>query len=275
MIHILFGPSPMGSLKIALKDLDIEKEHVISFWDMFSVGPIWRLHEEIGKEARFVWMKNSMNDNYDEFHEYKQRFQKTINQITSIPEGEPITIWIAENSHEQTGLRYVFHLLKYKVNDIKIINTTRKYAEHFNRPDIKYVVLHTGEISPEKLKVIYEQSKHEPPLSKHKREDFEKKWMTLADNREALRIWQNGKIMSVPEDYLDQFIIKRAKILHSKPKMKGFMKSARLIGEVLGHSEQHVGDTFLEYRLRKLIEKGIFEVEGSLKAMRYYSVKLR
>lgn len=53
-----------------------------------------------------------------------------------------------------------------------------------------------------------------------------------------------------------------------------FMKSARLIGEALGHLDQCVGDGFLEYRLRKLIEKGIFEMEGNLKGMRFYSVRL-
>ena len=47
------------------------------------------------------------------------------------------------------------------------------------------------------------------------------------------------------------------------------MKSARLIGEVLGYLDQYVGDEFLENRLRKLIEKGVFEMEGSLKAMRF------
>ncbi|MBY6270164.1 DUF3658 domain-containing protein [Parageobacillus thermoglucosidasius] len=42
--------------------------------------------------------------------------------------------------------------------------------------------------------------------------------------------------------------------------------------------EYYVGDEFLEYRLRKFIEngkKGVFEVEGSLKAMQFYSIKLR
>ena len=69
-------------------------------------------------------------------------------------------------------------------------------------------------------------------------------------------------------------IIKRAKNLHGKKKSNKFMKSARVIGEVLGHLDQYVGDSFLEYRLKKLIEKGIFESEGSLEAMRFYSVRL-
>jgi Domain of unknown function (DUF1835) len=130
---------------------------------MFSVGPVWQLHEKSGQEARLDWVKNSINYEFNDFYEYKLGLQKTTNQIKSIPEDELITIWIAENSHEQTGLRYVLYLLKERNNDMIIINTTKTYAEYFSRSDIKYVVLHTGEISPENLQIIYEQSKQEQP----------------------------------------------------------------------------------------------------------------
>lgn len=272
-VHILFGDSPAGSLKVALKAMGVNKiEKVISFWDIFSVGPIFRLHEEAGEEARLDWMKNLTAE---DFHEYKQRYQKTMDQILSIPENLPITIWVSESSHEQTGLRFVLHLLKNKTNEMNVINSTTTYAEHFNEPNIEYVVMHTGEIPPEKLQVIYEQIQMKPSLSQVERKKLEQEWLTLAENREALRIWKNGRIESVPEDYYDQFIIQRAKYLHRKPQLKGFMKAVRLIGDVLGYLEQYVGDSFLEYRLKKLIKAGVFESEGSLEAMRFYSVKLK
>ena len=53
------------------------------------------------------------------------------------------------------------------------------------------------------------------------------------------------------------------------------MKSALLIGEVMGYLNQYIGDQFFEYRVRYLIVNGIFEIEGVPKAMRYYSVKIR
>ena len=110
-------------------------------------------------------------------------------------------------------------------------------------------------------------------LTDHDREDLEKEWRSLSESKETLRIWRNGRIHAVDEDYHDEFIIKKAKKLHSKQKAMDFMKSARLIGEVLGHLDQYVGDAFIEYRLKKLIEAGVFEVEGSLAAMRFYSVR--
>ncbi|KQL18163.1 DUF1835 domain-containing protein [Cytobacillus solani] len=278
MIHILFGDSPAGSLKYALKEMGVSKEEkVISFWDMFSVGPIWRLHEKAGQEARFGFMQKVMNDENDDFRDYQKKFYETINQIISIPEDVPITIWVAENSHEQTGLRYVLHLLKNKINDIKVINSTKMAAEKFNRPDIEYIAIKTGEIIPEKLQVIYEESKSSASMSKDERKALEDEWIDLAETEETLRVWQNEKIKSVSEDYYDQYMINMAKKLQiERERVKEheeFMKSARLIGEVIGHLDQYMGDEFFEYRLRKLIEKGVFEMEGNLKAMRYYSVR--
>ena len=275
MIHILFGPSPAGSLRAAFKENGIDKnEQIISFWDRFSIGPVWRLEEGAGKEARFDWMKNVINNEYGEFQEYKQSFQKTIDQILSIPEGLPITIWTADNAHEQIGLRFGLHLLKERNNDIILINTTKAFGELFKKRNVEYIVLHSGEINPDKLQIIYDQGQGRV-LTDHDKEDYENEWLSISDTRETLRIWRNGRTVSVPEDYFDPFIIQKAKKLHREQKTKDFMKSARLIGEVLGHLDQYVGDEFLEYRLRKLIEKEVFDVEGSLIAMRYYSVKLR
>jgi hypothetical protein len=274
MIHILFGPSPAGGLKVALKDLGLEKkDSVISFWDMFSVGPISRLHEMHGKGNRLDWMKRLINDR--DILDFQLTNQQAIDQIATIPTGEHVTIWVADNAHEQTGLCYTLFLLKDKDIDIHIINTTQLHNENFKQKDIIYTVLHTGEVSPEKLQIIYQQSKKQPPLTKHEREDFEKEWLSLSASQETLRIWRNGRIHSVPEDYYDEYMIKRAKKLHGKTKTKEWMKSARLIGDVLGHLDQYVGDSFLEYRLKKLIEADVFEWEGSLEAMRYYSVRLR
>lgn len=273
MVHILFGDSPAGGLKVALKNLGVDQEErVISFWDMFSVGPIWHLHEEIGKNARMKWMNHCFSA--ADYYDYTERFQKTIHEIHSLPEDQMITIWVAENAHEQTGLRYVLHLLNDRNHDVVVFNTTKLYRELFHNSKIEYTVLHTGEISPEKLEMIYKQG-HISPLTQYEREDLEQEWLELSRQREHLRIWRNGRIVSVPEDYYDQYIIHMAKELHRKHNTNTFMKSARLIGHVLGHLDQYVGDGFLEYRVRKLIENGVFEMEGNLEAMRFYSVRLK
>ncbi|WP_264740353.1 DUF3658 domain-containing protein [Cytobacillus firmus] len=67
--------------------------------------------------------------------------------------------------------------------------------------------------------------------------------------------------------------IELAKKLHKSN--KGFIKSARLIGEVIGHLDEPIGDGFAEYRVRSLIYNGVFAIKGIPKSMRYYSIKLK
>nr|WP_319005796.1 DUF3658 domain-containing protein [Metabacillus niabensis] len=35
------------------------------------------------------------------------------------------------------------------------------------------------------------------------------------------------------------------------------------------------GNSFLEYRIRKLLEAGIFVLQGSLEVMRFYSIRFK
>ena len=267
-IHILFDTSAAGNFKMALKDSAVGKEEkIISFQDVFSVGPIWQLHEKSGKEIRYEWIRESRPNEYEGPSDYKQEFQKTVNQISAIPDGIPISIWSGENPHEQTGLRYVLKLLKGKSNDLSIINTTKEFSEIVNGTD---TVLHTSVIVPERLQAIYERCKYQSILTQLERERFVKEWLELTKSRKTLRIWLDDRIQNVSEDYYDHYLINVAR----KFKLEGFIKPVRLIGKVL-ILDEYVGDEFLEYRIRMLIKQGIFEVKGNLKSMLLYSVRIK
>jgi len=80
-----------------------------------------------------------MNDEEGDFQDDQQELYSTVNQINYIPKTVPIVVWVADNAYEQTGLRYILYLLQNKMNEIKVVNTTKAYAKHFNRPDIQYI----------------------------------------------------------------------------------------------------------------------------------------
>ncbi|TYS89845.1 DUF1835 domain-containing protein [Rossellomorea aquimaris] len=258
-VHILFGDSASGSLKMTLKERDVGDAKVLAFSDVFSIGPIWKLHEERGIHHRYEWLENHILFEGDELAECHEMFNETISEIEAIPDHIPITIWVGGNAHEQTALRYVLYLLKGKQNVLYIMNTTHSHT------------LHTGELSPEKMGMMYEHVS--APLNKEQRIAYEEEWQELSATQEVLRIWENGEIKRVREDYFDEYIIHTAEKLHKELENHGFMKSARLIGEVLGHVEQYIDDGYFEYRVRYLIMNGVFEIKGVPKAMRFYSVK--
>lgn len=276
VVHILFGDSASGSLKSTLKEMELQdEEKVISFSDMFSIGPVWQLHNNVGLNHRYQWIKNHLIIDDDYIDEYQHNLHHTTSMIHAIPKNTKIIIWVGENSHEQTALRYVLYLLKDKNNDIIIVDTTKLFKKQFNIPESDCYPLHTGEIISEKLKLIYEKAKNDSPVSQELRNKMEKEWQALSSTQEVLRVWENKEIKSVNEAYYDDYIINKAKKLHSEQKNNEFMKSARLIGEVIGYLDQYIGDEYVEYRVRHLIMNGVFEIEGVPKAMRFYSVKLK
>lgn len=270
-VHIVCGESPAGSLRVGLG----RENKVIGFPDFFAVGPIKELHEKAGRKRRYEWLRDHLNYPNDFIEkEYEKRFSKTLAEIDAIPDHVPIVIWTAENADEQTGARYFLYLLKEKTNDIFLINTTIAYQELFNTSEYQYFYFHTGEVLPEKLNIVY-LKKLTTPLTIEERTGTEKEWSALSSTKGVVRIWKDNKIQAVNEDYFDELIVSTARKLHTKQEERDFIKSGRLIGDVLGHIDNNVGDAYLEYRLRHLINIGVFEINGIPKGMRYYSVKLR
>ncbi|WP_113927898.1 DUF1835 domain-containing protein [Bacillus sp. P14.5] len=263
-------------MKLALKEMGlIEEEKVIAFSDLFSIGPLTRLDEEEGILQRIEWFENHIivDENFSE--DYSNAFNRTLSELQAIPPDVPVTIWAGENAHEQTGLRFVMKLLNEKSNKILLINSTELHRELFNSSEIQYQLLHTGEISPEQFILMHQKSQHAQPLTQEERLSLEKEYAELSAAKEVLRIWQDGGIKSVEEGYFDDYIIQTARRLFIERDSDEFMKSARLIGELIGHLEQYVGDQFLEYRVRHLILNGVFDIKGVPKAMRYYSIRFK
>jgi len=268
-LHIVFGNATFGSLKMGLP----VNEKVIGFPELFSTGPILDLHKDNGLATRYEWMENHLLFDNKDLRDDKIRLRNAFSAVASIPEHVSVVIWTGDNAHEQTGMRLALHLLKDKANEVYLINATDVYTALLSEADREYFLIHSGELAPEDLRFIYEHNYPNKPLSIEQRKQFEQDWEALAATREVLRVWKDGEIVSVPDDFYDDYIIDTARKLRDEH--EGFIKSACVVGAVLGDLDQYVGDQYLEYRLRYLISKDIFEIEGVPKAMRFYSVKLR
>lgn len=268
-VHIAFDDSTAGCLKYMLSQEELQEECVVAFSEFFSIGSIYKLHMNEGQLARQKWLINNLTayDSYFE-EEYLLRFIEALEDLHSIPTETPITIWKADNAHEHVGLSFVMAQLKDKKN-IRVINTSEASREILKQ---EYDIRGTGELSPESLATLHRTFVDLPYLTTESRITLENEWNHLSNRTEFLRVWKENEVHSVQEEYFDQFIIDCAKKVGAD---KEFLKAPRVIGEALGLVEQLVGDTFLEYRLKELIKREVFEFKGSLDQMRLYSVKLR
>ncbi|WP_338449404.1 DUF1835 domain-containing protein [Niallia oryzisoli] len=268
-VHIACGESTAGSLRYGLE----RGNKVIGFPDFFSIGPIWKLHNDVGRKHRYIWLKDHINMEMDYMEEeYEKRIAEILEEIDAIPGNVPIVIWTAENADEQTGMRYLMYLLKEKPNDVHLINTTLAHQELFTSNDDEQL-FHTSMIHPEKLKEMDEKNAAKL-LTAEESSHFQNEWLALSESKGILRIWQNREIKFVNENHFDSLIIAVTQKLHAEQEYRGFILVAKIIGEVLGLLEGNVFHAFLEYRVRELIYNGVFKIKGIPKDMRHYSVKL-
>lgn len=274
-VHMLFGDSAAGSLKVAIKKMElIDTNKVISFHDNYSIGPLWQLHEEAGRLRRMEWFRDHINVGYDEYEDESEAYhQSLLEQIAKIPKQASIVLWISSNAHEQVGLRHAVYMLRDIPNDIFVFHVDEACSKRFNRSDAFIDYVHSGEIPDEKLQAVFGASEDDGPITIEDRKSLEREWLALAEQQEVLRIWSQKRILSVDHHYFDSYLLKTVEKLHAYKENNEFIKAARVIGEAIGHCDQYIGDSYFEYRLRELIYSSKLEIKGVPRAMRYYSVR--
>ncbi|MBB2480824.1 DUF1835 domain-containing protein [Bacillus sp. APMAM] len=269
--HLISSESAAGSLRVGLE----RPKTVIGFPGFANIGPILNLEGNTGRTNRYEWFLENINFPFEDAW-YENHFSNTLYEIEDIPEHAPIHIWYANNAEEQTFLRFVLYLLKNKQNDVFLHNSFELYLAYKIPPEnVEYYSIHSGGISPEHFKFIFQKEKTAAPLSLEEREKFHQEWEELSKTTGVLRVWIDEKVQTVPEDYFDTFILNSLKELHREKGEDEFIKTNRLIGYMLGELEEPIGDSFLEYRIRHLIYSGKFDLKGIPKSMHHYSVRLR
>ncbi|RWZ60649.1 DUF1835 domain-containing protein [Halobacillus fulvus] len=258
-VHIAFDDSVAGALRIGLP----KHVRVLSFSDQFSIGPIDGLDQKEGMERRKRWLEEHINIDEETLFVYTESFLETLNEIRNIPDEMPIFVWLSDNSHEQTGAAFVDHLLSERQESIAYIHSVHEYDKHFEK--VEGYPVHTGEIAPDKLRVIYEETSHfAKPVQR---------WSELEGQHTFLRIWCEDRVEGVAEDHFDDLVLNTIDHIQSKRKEEGYIKAARVIGELIGHLDQVIGDSFFEYRLRTMAFDGKLSLKGVPKSMRFYEVQ--
>lgn len=275
-IHIVFGDSPAGSLKAAFKDTDYGKtEDVIVLPHNLSIGPLKAIQTASGVEARLAWFRQRYNVEDDGLEHYATQMLTGIGKISNLLPQQQIVIWTCQNASEQTGLRLVLALLEGKGNTVRVIDTFMAFHEQRMHPQLEDYPRTSGEINAENLLYFYELEGMNHLTYETRQVLSQDGSYLLSDDVHILRTWTCHKLVhSAHENRDDDFIIACAQRMCEEDGKVEYKKSARLIGEVMGHMQQYTGDEWIEYRLRTLIKQGVFSYRGDLKAMRFYEVKL-
>lgn len=264
IVHIVFGHSARGTLRYFFSSNENQLDgEVLGLMDDYSIGPIYQIDTEEGLGKRIEWILKILSEVcfYDDYPvEAVQRDFKGYENIRNIPEDSKVVIWHGENTSDQTGLRFLMSILKNQ--ELYEINVSESSIK--NNYGHEYILVSLAQCSPESIHMLIPKIKK---METFKRSNLISEWEALRNTKDTLRILKSNSIMGVDESYYDDALLSNC--------TNEFKTAPRVIGAVMGESEQFVGDTYLDYRVRKLIENGCLEYRGILTAMRFFEIRLK
>ncbi|WP_176461700.1 DUF1835 domain-containing protein [Anaeromicrobium sediminis] len=261
-VHIAFGDSASGTLRFFFKNNPSEyKGEVICVRDDFSIGPIYEIYKEAGLKKRIEYLIDILKkvSAYEYFGDIEKDFIKICECIRNIDQDSKVVIWYGENTNDQVGLRYLMSLLKNR--DLYQVNVSDSYIKDYDNRAYRPIAL--GQCSPEEIPTFISKI---TKVNKEIYNNLISDWRVLRNSKENLRIWKGKKIIGVDETYYDNDILSNCSL--------DFKKAARVIGETMGKSDQLVGDLYIDFRVRKLIESGKLQYRGKLISMRDFEIRL-
>lgn len=261
ILHITFSLATQGSLKLAIRQHHLQRnETVLSVHDDFSIGPLQHLEE------RKTWLNTHIFKDNEDQQLYDDMYENWMKKIASLPCDLDVWIWYSQNTHEQIGLRCVMSELIHKCSMVYGIDTT----EGLKRLQPNMSIRHTGELSSNMLMKLRPEAKR---FSVQACQQLAKEWEDIKKQPSTLRLWKN-ELVHVEEDALDTLIMASAKELQIQYKEEWLMPT-HILAQTFGAIDHYVGDEFVEYRLRTLVEQGLFEIQGDITDIFSYQVKVR
>ena len=259
-VHIVFGRTACLSLKQALD------ERVIAFPDVLSMGPIRALDTWKGMEARYAWFKENLHDTYNEFKKMKRKMMQSFRDLKRLTAEQDVVIWTCANSAERLGARIIMAALP-QVHTIQLVDTYQGYRD-IEQHDTPGFPRTTGEVAPELLSKMAQL----PPthLTAQQVTELKEEGKLWLMSEAKLHLFEAGELKAFDETILDDFILEHVADLQQG----SYVKAAELLGDVYSTMRDYTGDTFLEYRVRSLIDQQKLSYKGDLSDMMLYEIKL-
>ncbi|MCM3749659.1 DUF1835 domain-containing protein [Paenibacillus pasadenensis] len=284
LVHIVCGESFGGSLRHALRQLNLLGPHVVvTLPEHYAIGPLEGWDTPEGIELRTTWFRDHICYEMHNDCDFEAGYAELLDTLDRIPAQAGIIVWTSRSVVEQIGMRHVLHLLQDKLNPIAVYDACDYCEGKYNRTETYINYKRSGEIPTDKLReallgllaaVERKGADSEGPwLDSPIREKLRTDWQDISKHSKELRIWQNGAVVEVSPDYFDSYLLERLDEIRPPHGNGEFVKSARLIGGALGYCDQDISEYFFVDRLRQLAYCGALEIKGIPAAMRFFSVR--
>jgi len=267
MIHIVFNTADVEVLQKAIDLDDSIAGEVLEIKDEYAVGPITDLYSQEGREARNQWWKEVLaGGDYDGLVEKGVVNDEAV--VTKLKEkldadpDENVWIWAAQNKHDVSG----YYWLMSQLQDYQ----GRVFILYLN--NLPFINEKGNIFYPEWLHIIppkefLKAKKLARPITLSEFEVDPDEWKKLSGENKYVRILEGGKkLAQYDADFYDQDLQKFITV--------EWQKASRIIHQFLSKNKHTTGDAFLLWRLKQIISLNQLNVQGELKGMKDFEVKL-
>jgi hypothetical protein len=269
MIHIVFQLDDVSVLKQAIElDSSLEGE-VIQIADDFAVGPIKDIYAGSGIENRRQWWRAVLSGgDYDGLADNGQvaddnkTVEALVERLRQNSE-ETVWIWAAQNKHDVSGYYWLISQLKDFQGRIIIL-----YLNNLPFISEKGNIFYPVNLFSIPAKEFRKAKKLARPITPSEFEVDADEWLRLCNEEKGVRILEGGKKLAqydypFYDEELKKFIT------------GDWQKASKLIHHFLAKGKHTTGDAYLLWRLKQLVTAGEIEVQGELKNMKDFEIKLK
>jgi len=268
MIHIVYNHGDIDTLKAAIELDPSLQGDVIQVRDDYAVGPIEGIYTEEGYKARKAWWMEVLKDgDYDGLVEKNEVNDPAVvaNLVTRLNEdpSEVIWIWAAQNKHDVCGYYWLMSQLKAYQGRVFIL-----YLNNLPFINEKGQIFYPEWVFQIPPREFTKAKKLARPITLSEFEVDPDEWERLCRENGEVRLLEGGKkLVSVNADLYDTELKKFI--------TADWQKASKVIHQYLHKSKHTTGDAYLLWRLKRMVGAGLFDVQGALKGMKDFELKLK
>ncbi len=268
-LHIVFGVQAKYVIEHS-EMYDADATEFVCFQDTLSIGPIAGLNTRKCKEDRIKWLTEVYAEfPADELANIVYSDGKLIHSIKEhIDQYSSIYLWTGSDVNEILGASRLLYSLK------EVLSVPIFTIDFSNISLIGYWgnLVFPRSLNETEISQVGKLQQHFQLILQPDSQKMQLQWETLSRGNSNLRIpIGSSQITEADIDFYDSIILEQCKHL--------YQQAVVVIGNTLGYMNNQniregIGDSFLNWRLKKLIEQNNLKYRGDMSSMRTYEVKL-
>ncbi len=267
MIHIVFEHANVEALRKSFAIDETLQGDLVEIKDDYAVGPLQNIFNAEGIENRLQWWKGILKDGHydgiaDDGHVDDNKEVTDLKTRLKADDKEVIWIWAAQNKHDVCGYYWLVSQLKDILGRVFIL-----YLNNLPFINEKGSIFYPTSLFQIQPKEFVKAKKLARPITVSEFEVDADEWTKLCNEDKGVRLLEGGKkLIQKDYNYYDNDLLKFVG--------KDWLKVNKLFHQYYGKVKETTGDAFLIWRLKQLIKEGKVEMQGDIKSMKEYEVRL-